>query len=192
METKTLTKSIFIQIVSGGKAIITYPTFTFPEKCVICGNPKDAVDKVSLKKRKLISRNYIPGGTQSDYVNIEMNIEVPLCSDHKKEVDQKSARIKILLTISIILGCIIVALFSFANPQLTPGNTTERIVEIGLITLFGGCFGGLILGGIVMSLYEEIRRMLKIPPYFATRAYAVSLEDDPKNPTLKVSVKNRK
>lgn len=155
---------------------VEYPSIIFPDKCVVCGNPKEVVQEEMVSSIHVLSKT----SYEKKSIDVKMKIEIPLCKDHKKEIQQSQMRLVIGMLISAILGSILGSIVGlmFQNAGI------EGIFYIVL----GGIVGLLVMGAVVL-FSNGIRRTKNKVPLFWYEPYKIEIKDEAYEPTARISIR---
>lgn len=112
------------------------PALKFPERCVHCGKPKQAVMPLKLNM-----------GVEKRGQGVLMDLPVPLCADCERK-ERRITNVTLLpFTIAGFLICVIVFIPVWL---ITPDGTTAQTIGFApTMSVFVGMIGGLIGGTVV-------------------------------------------
>jgi hypothetical protein len=169
MNTKPLTKFIFIEEAQNNMYYINYPSIIFPNKCIGCGKPRETAEELDLFTTKTVDWSRTISQDRLKTVGINMKFAVPLCADHKKYMEDHKARMKqeqkslfISIGLSALLGMLVFCaiFFGFFDNSKNVGGT------IFLSVLFGAPLGVLVFWPLWYTSWALIRLIQKKKPYF--------------------------
>jgi hypothetical protein len=125
-------------------------SYTFPDECVYCGNPRTTPLACNYKSTKLISQRVEPLVKYRTYSEYSVKLLIPYCQDHIR-VSRLAKPVLIIATVvGFVLGAVaLFGLLSFLPSNLsssTSGGVGKDIPEPILVVLvLTFCIGGSIL-----------------------------------------------
>ncbi len=177
---KALVDGVFVD-----ECKITYPKVRFPDKCVICGDPKEVTIKEVVSKQKLVAEEThinINKDVKRTYADVGMEFEVPLCNKHKKEKDQAIKRTIWGLVISAVIVIVLFLIARVIDKIIGSPNTmsvNSTLWGILCVAIFAGVF----MGAVAMIFIDGLRtstKNSKSPLFAFAQRYWIELVDDNK------------
>jgi hypothetical protein len=174
MNTKPLTKFIYIEEAQNNKYYIKYPSIIFPNKCIGCGKPWEIADELDLFTVKTVAWDRTVSQDRFKTVGINMKVTVPLCADHKAYMEDHKTRLKqeqkslyISIVATALLGMLVLnaIFFGFFDNSKNVGGT------IFISVLFGAPLGVFVFWPVWYAFPALIRAIQKKKPYFYKDPY---------------------
>jgi len=191
MKAQTFTEDI--QIEEGSPFYsVKYPTFVFPNRCIVCGNPKETVYEYPIETKKTISSRYVGNmsAVENKFININTKVAIPLCNFHLEEQEQRDKGFWRFLLISATLG-IILGIIAMGTLAVKGGYFPDKWLEGILISLFGGAIVGVSLPVALWFGFNEIKKRDDLKTYFPFirfPPYEINLNDNPGKLSMSISL----
>ena len=200
MNAKELTKFIFFERREvANQYTVIYPSLVFPNKCVACGGPRETVNELALSAGKVVATSYSAPTTTTSTVGVSMKFTIPLCADHKAQIDdhkrrEKQEQKKLILAVvgAAVLGSLLMSII-FLGIYHNNGPIAGGII----MSIFFGAPGGvLLLIPAWLYLPALIRVIQKKKPYLYKDPYIAPYniyfknDDNPSSMRIMIWIKN--